>query len=179
MRDMTVTSTRTNTGIGCTTGVHNENSAYTMDNVTVIADNTFTIMSNQQPAAYGIHNAGDTGNVTATLNNVTVIAKNNKYNGALRHTEASAVVITNTTISATGGTTNAAVLSLGDGSKITIQNSSLTGATNSIKNGDNTEAKIARTKLNGPVAVENGATLACAAAYNNDFEILNDECVEN
>jgi|GEM_PF-4206620 len=147
-----------------------------MDNVTVIADNTFTIMSNQDPAAYGIHNAGDTGNVTATLNNVTVIAKNNKYNGALRHTEASAVVVTNSTISATGGTTNTAVLSLGDGSEISIQNSSLTGATDSIKSDSDTAAKIANTKLDGLVTVQNGATLACSAAYNAAFEILNATC---
>jgi hypothetical protein len=180
MRDMTVTSTRTNGGIGYAIGVHNENSAYTMDNVTIIADNDFMIMSNQDPAAYGIHNAGDTGNVTATLNNVTVIAKNNKYNGGLRHTEASTVVVTNSTISTSGpgGSTNTAVLGLYEGSEIIIQNSSITGTTDSIKS-DDAVAKIANTKLDGLVTAKNGGTLACSGAYNNDFETLNEECVEN
>ena len=176
MRDMTVTSTRTDVNIKYTKGVYNKDSAYKMDNVTVIVDNT-TINQSVEPSNYGIQNVGDTGDGTAILNNVTVSATNGHSNWALYNYEASAVAITNATIMASGGVVrDLAVISFGVGSEITIQNSSLTGATNSIKNDDNTEAKIANTKLDGPVAVVNSATLACSAAYNAAFTTLNATC---
>jgi hypothetical protein len=60
-----------------------------------------------------------------------------------------------------------------EGAEPTIRNSSITGATNSIINDNNSYAKIATTTLKGDLT---GPGFTCAAVNDADFDALNVDC---
>ena len=167
-------------------GVFNNTSSPAMTNVTATASggtssygvyNDFTsspAMTNvTATGSWGTYNYG-VYNFTSspTMTNVTATGSGGTFNyGVENYT--SSPTMTNVTATGSGGTYNYGVLNNTSGT-VTINNSVIKGATNSIYNDSGVTTRVGNTKLDG--ATSNAGTLTCAGVYNATYAFYPSTC---
>jgi hypothetical protein len=158
----------TATGSGGTTngGVYNWVSLPTMTNVTATGS-----------GSGGSYNYGVvTDNSSLTMTNVTATGLGGADNRGVYNFHSSPT-IQNSTISASGGTSNYGIYNTATGGTytVTVNNSQITGSTNTIRNDTEFTVRVGASKLDGG-AVTGGGTFACVFTYNASHTSLNSTC---
>lgn len=156
------------TGSGGTTngGVYNSVSLPTMTNVTATGS-----------GSGGSYNYGIvTDNSSLTMTNVTATAFGGADNRGVYNFHSSPT-IQNSVISASGGTSNYGIYNTATGGTyiVTVNNSQITGSTNTIRNDTEFTVRVGASKLDGG-AVTGGGTFACVFTYNANYTALNSTC---
>jgi hypothetical protein len=90
----------------------------------------------------------------------------------------SSPTIHNSTISASGGTSNYGIYNdaTSGAHTVTVNNSQITGSTNTIRNDSEFTTRIGASKLDGGAVNANGGTLTCVFTYNASYVALNATC---
>ena len=108
------------------------------------------------------------------ITNVTASASGGQYNTGVDN-DSSSPTMTNVTASASGGTYQYGVYNSSSGT-IRINNSVITGATNTINNESSTTTRVANTKLSGGPVYNSFGTLTCVGAYDGNYAALGTDC---
>jgi hypothetical protein len=141
-------------------GVANINSSPVMHN--------FTASASGGNGNYGVANI----NSSPAMNNVTASASGGGNNDGVFN-NSSSPAMHNVTASASGSTYDNFGVHNIELSVPAIRNSSITGSTNSIRNGFDSTAKVANTMLDGTAS---GTGFTCIGVYNTSFAALNANC---
>ena len=86
--------------------------------------------------------------------------------------------MTNVTATGSGGTNNYGVYNSAPSGAhtVTIDNSTLTGSTNTIRNDTEFTTRVGATRLSGGAVLPNGGTLSCSASYDGNNKRLGALC---
>jgi hypothetical protein len=152
--------TATSSGGLSNAGVANYSSSPTMTNVTATGSGgTFH---------FGVYNFSSS---SPTMTNVTVRASGGTSNYGVYNTSSSPT-IQNSSISASGGISNNYGIYNNATSglhTVTVNNSQITGSTNTIFNDTEFTTRIGASKLDGGAVNVNGGTVTCIGAYDENY----------
>jgi len=83
----------------------------------------------------------------------------------------SSPTIQNSTISASGGTNNYGIYNFASSGvyTVTVNNSQITGSTNTIRNTSQFTTRVGASKLDGGAVNVNGGTVTCIGAYDENY----------
>ncbi|MGC1378809.1 MAG: hypothetical protein WA821_21435, partial [Anaerolineales bacterium] len=151
-------------------GVYNGSGSPTMTNV--IASASGATMYND-----GVFNSSS---ASPTMTNVTASASGGMYSYGVRNYSSSAT-INNSVISASGGTNNYGIYNTTNhpeiASTVRVNNSQISGSTNTIVNDTNFTTLIGGSQLyGGPVDTSAGGTLTCAGVYDENYTFYASTC---
>ena len=183
--------TATTSGGSSNIGVYNVSSAPTMTNVTVTASggsssvgvynvSSAPTMMNVTVTASGgsfINTGVDNDSSSPTMTNVTVTASGGIASYGVSNASSS-LTIQNSTISASGGSSNNYGINNTATSgthTVTVNNSQVTGNTNTIRNDTEFTTRVGSSKLDGG-AVNAVGTFTCVFSYNASYVALNATC---
>jgi len=143
-------------------GVNNSSSSPVMTNVTASASGGEGMVYN-----YGVCNYAS----SPTMTNVTASASGGtNYNYGV-YNASSSPTMTNVTASASGGTDNYGIYNDASSGAYTVRvnNSQITGSTNTIYNDSEFTTRIGASQLSGGVVSVNGGTVTCIGVYDENY----------
>jgi hypothetical protein len=172
-------------------GVYNSSSSPTMTSVTATASGGSW--------SYGVYNTNSSSptmtNVTAigsggtnsvgvyinssspTMTNVTATGLGGTYSYGV-YANASSLTIQNSIISASGGTNNIGIKNYATSGSytVTLNNSQVTGSTNTIINHSEFTTRVGASLLDGGAVNANGGTVTCAGVYDEAYAFYASTC---
>jgi pectin methylesterase-like acyl-CoA thioesterase len=148
-------------------GVNNSNSSPTMNNVTASG-------SGGTSFNYGVYNSSS----SPTMSNVTASASGVASTNYGVINFSSSVTMENSNIGGSGGTNNYGVYNDAPSGTYTVKigNSTITGATNTIRNDAEFTTRVGATKLDGGPVLPNGGTVTCAGVFDENYVFSASTC---
>jgi len=187
-------------GTGGNVGIHSVSVTATMNNVTSIAsggqtstgvlnsvcsptmNNVTATGSGASDANYGVHNSAVDTPFSPILNNVIATASGGitaagLYNSGLGNGTESPI-IQHSVFSASGGTSNYGMYNDATFSPNTVRvdDSTLMGSTNSIRNDNNFTVRVGSSKLDGGAVLPNGGIITCAGVHDEVYTFFPSTC---
>ena len=140
-------------------GVYNKDSSPTMTDVTATASGG--------SLSVGVYNEYS----SPTMTNVTAKASGGTNSTGVHNQQSSSPTIQNSTLSGSGGTNNYGIFNNATGgtSTVRVNNSQITGSTNTIRNDSEFTTRIGASKLDGGAVNVNGGTVTCIGAYDENY----------
>jgi pectin methylesterase-like acyl-CoA thioesterase len=146
--------------------IYNSNASPSLLHVTAIGSGgTFN---------YGVYNVA-VGSLP-TMTNVTATGSGGTYNYGVYNFDGSPR-IAGSVINGSGGTESYGIYNIGI-AQVTVDNSKVTGGTNSIYNNAGDTMRVGASQLSGGSAF-NGGTLTCSASYDGNNRRLGTDCTHN
>jgi hypothetical protein len=140
-------------------GLYNVNSSPTMTNVTASA-------SGATSSNYGVYNYSS----SPTMTDVTASASGGTYSWGV-YNGSSSPIINNSVLSASGATNNYGIYNYAVDRAFTVlvNNSQITGSTNTIFNDSEFITRIGNSQLSGGAVSPGGGTVSCIGAYDENY----------
>ena len=112
-----------------------------------------------------------------SMNNVTASASGGSSNSGV-YNNASSPTIENSALSGSGGAFSYGIYNTGGGSghMVTVDNSRISGNTNTVLNDNEFTTRIGASQLDGGPVSMGGGTVHCAASYNGNHTRLGGDC---
>jgi len=147
-------------------GVYNLSSSPTMTNVTASASGGAN--------SYGVYNASS----SPIMINVTASASGGSTNNIGVYNLSSSPTLHNCTLHASGGTSAFGIRNSATGGSYTVRvdNSQVSGSTNTIYNESEFSTLVGATLLDGGAVAPNGGTVTCAGVYNESYTFYASTC---
>ncbi|HET9494124.1 MAG TPA: hypothetical protein VFR15_07840 [Chloroflexia bacterium] len=178
-------------GSSASWGVQNSSSSPSMSNMTInvsgpgdnlgvlIEDSSSpTLSSVTVSVSGGTTNVGVENNAASpTLTNVTISASGSGANYGVRNSNSSSR-IQGSAVSASGGSINMGVFNTATTGSHTVKidNSKITGSSNSIFNGAQFTTRVGASQLEGGPVVPGGGTVSCAGVYDENYVFFASTC---
>jgi len=146
-------------------GVSNSSSSPTMTNVTATGSGGID--------SRGVYNYSS----SPTMTNVTATASGGGGNYGV-YNGPSSPTIQNSTISASGGTSNYGIYNTATSGTytVTVNNSQITGSTNTIRNDSEFTVRVGASLLDGGAVSAGGGTVTCAGVYDENYVFYASTC---
>jgi pectin methylesterase-like acyl-CoA thioesterase len=157
------------TGANSNYGIYNAGSGAVMDHVTVLAKGTGSTNSN-----IGVYSSLS----TPTLKNMDILAQYATNNTGVRNSD-SAADIRNCkmrTVLTTGNSYGIYNDAVAGTYTVTVHNSEVFGAANTIRNDAEYSTQVAATMLDGGPVLPNGGTVTCAGVWDEDYVFSASTC---